>query len=77
MATGEEVINYLYGAYIRHLERERLKTKIQIDNERLCNMITCYPRPSDPIEALFEDRDRFYSCKQHPSINREELDVDD
>ena len=50
MATGEEVINYLYGAYIRHLERERMKTKIQRDNERLCNMITCYPRPSDPIE---------------------------
>jgi hypothetical protein len=49
MTTGEEVINYLYGAYIRHLERERLKTKIQIDNERLCNMITCCPRPSDPI----------------------------
>lgn len=77
MATGEEVINYLHGAYIRHLERERLKTKIQIDNERLCNMITCCPRPSDPIEAFFEDRDRFYSCKQHPSIDREELDVDD
>lgn len=77
MATGEEVINYLYGAYIRHLERERLKTKIQIDNERLCNMITCCPRPSDPIEAFFDDRDRFYSCKQHPSIDREELDVDD
>lgn len=71
------MINYLYGAYIRHLERERLKTKIQIDNEMLCNMITCYPRPSDPIEAFFEDRDRFYSCEQHPSINMEELDVDD
>lgn len=77
MATGEEVINYLYGAYIRHLERERLKTKIQRDSERLCNMITCRPIPSDPIEAFFEDRDRFYSRKQHPSINSEELDVDD
>lgn len=77
MATGEEVINYLYGAYIRHLERERLKTKIQRDSERLCNMITCRPIPSDPIEAFFEDRDRFYSHKQHPSINSEELDVDD
>lgn len=75
MATGEEVINYLYGAYIRHLERERLKTKIQRDNERLCNMLLY--RPSDPIEAFFEDRDRYYSRKQHPSINREELDVDD
>lgn len=71
MTTGEEVINYLYGAYIRHLERERLKTKIQIDNERLCNMITCYPRP------FFEDRHIYYICKQHSSINREELDVDD
>ena len=77
MTTGEEVINYLYGAYIRHLERERLKTKIQRDSERLCNMITCFPRPSDPIEAFFEDRARFYSRKQHPSIDREELDVDD
>lgn len=77
MTTGEKVINYLYGAYIRHLERERLKTKIQGDNERLCNMITCFPRPSDPIEAFFEDRHRFYSRKQHPSIDREELDVDD
>lgn len=77
MTTGEEVINYLYGAYIRHLERERLKTKIQIDNERLCNMTTCYPRPSDPIEAFFEDRHIYYICKQHSSINREELDVDD
>lgn len=75
MATGEEVINYLYGAYIRHLERERLKTKIQRDNERLCNMLLS--RPSDPIEAFFEDRDRYYSCKQHPSMDREELDVDD
>ena len=69
------MINYLYGAYIRHLERERLKTKIQRDNERLCNMIS--PRPSDPIEAFFEDRDRYYSRKQHPSMDREELDVDD
>ena len=77
MTTGEKVINYLYGAYIRHLERERLKTKIQRDSERLCNMITCRPIPSDPIEAFFEDRDRYYSRKQHPSINREELDVDD
>lgn len=77
MATGEEVIAYLYDACIMHIERERLKTKIQRDNERLCNMVTCCPRPSDPIEAFFEDRDRFYSCKQHPSINSEELDVDD
>lgn len=40
-------------------------------------MITCYPRPSDPIEAFFEDRHVYYICKQHSSINREELDVDD
>ena len=71
------MINYLYNAYIRHLERERLKTKIQMDNERLCNMIACCPRPSDPIEAFFEDRDMFYSRKQHPGMDREELDVDD
>lgn len=77
MTTGEKVINYLYGAYIRHLERERLKTKIQRDSERLCNMITCRPIPSDPIEAFFEDRHIYYICKQHSSINREELDVDD
>lgn len=77
MATGKEVIAYLYDAYIMHIERERLKTKIQRDNERLCNMVACCPRPSNPIEAFFEDRDRFYSCKQYPSINREELDVDD
>lgn len=77
MATGEEVIAYLYDAYTRHLERERRKPKIQRYNERLCNMGTCCPCPSDPIEAFFEDRDRFYSRKQHPSINSEELDVDD
>ena len=71
------MINYLYGACIRHLERERLKTKIQIDNERSCNMITCYPRPPDPVEAFLEDRHVYYICKQHSSINREELDVDD
>lgn len=28
-------------------------------------------------EAFFEDRDRFYSCKRHPGMDREELDVDD
>ena len=77
MATGEEVIAYLYDAYTRHLERERRKPKIQRYNERLCNMVTCCPCPSNPIEAFFEDRDRFYSRKQHPSINSEELDVDD
>lgn len=77
MATGEEVMACLHDACTRHLERERMKTKIQIGNERLCNMITCCPRPPDPIEAFFEDRDRFYSCKQHPSMDREELDVDD
>lgn len=77
MATGEEVIAYLHDAYTRHLERERRKPKIQRYNERLCNMVTCCPCPSDPIEAFFEDRDRFYSRKQHPSINSEELDVDD
>lgn len=77
MATGEEVIAYPYDAYTRHLERERRKPKIQRYNERSCNMVTCCPCPSDPIEAFFEDRDRFYSRKQHPSINSEELDVDD
>lgn len=28
-------------------------------------------------EAFFEDRHIYYICKQHSSINREELDVDD